>query len=159
MVSRERARQFDPDNAVDMLTASNETIQLQRVVNDDGTEVRLYCHSIGRDTKGDRDRGTLRDPVRDRSRQPRRWSEQATHTGKLSDIQQRIGRLKEKSRRIGQHYEITVTSDETGTKAGLPSARTKTPVEGSMLTHPGVYCLRSNETTWRRRSCGAPIPC
>src|ERR1700678_1525863 len=25
---------------------------------------------------------------------------------------------------------------------------TKTPVEGSKLTHPGVYCLRSNETAW-----------
>jgi len=48
VVSRERARQFDPDKAVDALTASNETTQLQRVMNDDGTEVRLYCHSTGR---------------------------------------------------------------------------------------------------------------
>ena len=83
VVSHERARQFDPDNAVDMLTASNETIQLQRVVNDDGTEVRLYCRFHRTRYQGDRDRGTLRDPVRDRSRQPRRWSEQATHTEKV----------------------------------------------------------------------------
>ena len=66
---------------------------------------------------------------------------------KLADIQQRIGRLKEKSSGIGQHYEITVTPDETGTKAAAITW-TRTPVEGSMLTHPGVYCLRSNETTW-----------
>jgi hypothetical protein len=65
----------------------------------------------------------------------------------LADIQQRIGRLKEKSRGIGQHYEITVTPDDTGTKAASITW-TKTPVDGSMLTHPGVYCLRSNETTW-----------
>ena len=37
--------------------------------------------------------------------------------------------------------------DATGTKAAAITW-TKTPVEGSMLTHPGVYCLRSNETTW-----------
>jgi hypothetical protein len=66
---------------------------------------------------------------------------------KLADIQQRIGRLKEKSHGIGQHYEITVTPDETGTKVASITW-TRAPVEGSMLTHPGVYCLGSNETTW-----------
>jgi hypothetical protein len=40
-----------------------------------------------------------------------------------------------------------VTPDETG-KAAASISWTKTPVEGSMLTHPGVYCLRGNETTW-----------
>src|SRR5471030_1229104 len=65
---------------------------------------------------------------------------------KLADIQQRIGRLKEKSRGIGQHYEVTVTPDETGTLA-TAITWTKAPVEGSKLTHPGVCCLRSNETT------------
>ena len=25
---------------------------------------------------------------------------------------------------------------------------TRTPVDGSMMTHPGVYCLRSNQTDW-----------
>ena len=51
VVSRERGRQFDPAQAIDTLTASNETIRLQRVLSDDGAEVRLYCHSDGRETK------------------------------------------------------------------------------------------------------------
>ncbi len=51
VVSRERSRQFDPDQAINTLTASNETIRLQRVMNGDSTEVRLYCHSSGRETK------------------------------------------------------------------------------------------------------------
>ena len=41
----------------------------------------------------------------------------------LAAIQQRIGRLKEKSRGIGQHYEITVTPDETGTKAATTARK------------------------------------
>jgi transposase len=147
VVSRERARQFDPDNAVDMLTASNETIQLQRVVNDDGTEVRLYCHSTGRDTKETAIAGRFVTRFETGLANLAAGLSKPRTLKKLSDIQQRIGRLKEKSRGIGQHYEITVTSDETGTKAASISW-TKTPVEGSMLTHPGVYCLRSNETTW-----------
>ena len=48
---------------------------------------------------------------------------------------------------VGQHYEIEVEADETGARAVTVRWRTK-PVTGTMLTHPGVYCLRSNETDW-----------
>ena len=147
VVSRERGRQFDPDQAVETLTASNETIRLQRVLSEDGAEVRLHCHSTGRETK--ETAITARFVTRFEAglatlaaglRKPRG---QKT----LAAIQQRIGRLKEKSRGIGQHYEIVVTPDAAGKNAAA-IAWTKTPVEGSMLTHPGVYCLRSSETTW-----------
>jgi hypothetical protein len=147
VVSRERARRFNPDQAVDTLTASNETIQLQRVLNEDGTEVRLYCHSTGRDTKETAIAGRFVTRFETGLANLAAGLSKPRGQKKLTDIQQRIGRLKEKSRGIGQHYEITVTPDETGTKAASITW-TKTPVNGSMLTHPGVYCLRSNETTW-----------
>jgi hypothetical protein len=35
VVSRERGRQFDPDKATSTLTASNETVRLQRVLSED----------------------------------------------------------------------------------------------------------------------------
>jgi transposase len=147
VVSRERARQFDPDQAVDTLTASNETIRLQRVLNDDGTEVRLYCHSAGRDTKETAITGRFVTRFEAGLAKLAAGLDKPRAQKTLANIQQRIGRLKEKNRGIGQHYEITVTPDETGMKAASITW-TKTPVDGSMLTHPGVYCLRSNETTW-----------
>ncbi len=61
-------------------------------------------------------------------------------------LQERIGRLKEKSR-VGQHYAITLTADESGQQA-LSLTWVKQPIEGTLLTHPGVYCLRTNETHW-----------
>jgi hypothetical protein len=147
VVSRERTRQFDPDQAVDTLTAAQEKISLQRVVNEDGTEVRLYCHSERRQTKETAlsDRFVKRFETGLAALAAGLSKPRAQKT--LAAIQQRIGRLKEKSRGIGQHYEITVTPDETGTKAAAITW-VKTPRIGSMLTHPGVYCLRSNETTW-----------
>jgi transposase len=147
VVSRERGRQFDPDQAVETLTASNETIRLQRVLSKDGAEVRLYCHSEGRETK--ETAITARFVTRFEAGLAALAAGLSKPRGqkKLSAIQQRIGRLKEKSRGIGQHYEIVVTPDATGKNAAA-IAWTKTPVEGSMLTHPGVYCLRSSETTW-----------
>ena len=147
VVSRERGRKFDPELAVNTLTASNETIRLQRVLSEDGTEVRLYCHSEGRETK--ETAISARFVTRFEAGLEKLAAGLARPRGqkKLADIQQRIGRLKEKSRGIGQHYDITVTPDEAG-KNATSITWSKNPVEGSMLTHPGVYCLRSNETTW-----------
>jgi hypothetical protein len=51
VVSREHTRHFDREQAIETLTASEETIRLQRVLNEDGEEVRLYCHSAGREAK------------------------------------------------------------------------------------------------------------
>ena len=147
VVSRERTRHFDPEQAIETLTASEETIRLQRVLSEDGEEVRLHCHSAGREAK--------ETAITDRF--VKRFEAALTRLAEglskprgqkqLATIQQRIGQLKNSSHGIGQHYEITVVADETGTKAaGI--TWTKNPVTGSMLTDPGAYCLRSNETTW-----------
>jgi transposase len=66
---------------------------------------------------------------------------------KIEKLSEKIGRLKAKSHGIGQHYTVTLTPDESGTKA-LSLTWEKTPIEGSQLTHPGVYCLRTNEISW-----------
>jgi Transposase DDE domain len=146
VVSRERTRQFDPDQAVQTLTASNETVRLQRVLSEDGAEVRLYCHSAGREAKETAITARFVTSFEAGLAKLAEGLGKPRGQKKLADIQQRIGRLKEKSRGIGQHYEVTVTPDETGTLA-TAITWTKAPVEGSKLTHPGVCCLRSNETT------------
>jgi hypothetical protein len=147
VVSRERVRHFDPEQATDVLTASAETVRLQRVVSEDGQEVRLYCHSEGREAKEraitDRfakrfEAGLTR--LAEGLTKPRGQKD-------LASIQQRIGELKKSSRGIAQHYEVTVVSDDTGSRA-TAITWTKAPVAGSMLTDPGVYCLRSSETSW-----------
>ncbi|MBU0501572.1 MAG: transposase [Gammaproteobacteria bacterium] len=66
---------------------------------------------------------------------------------RLDHIQERIGRLKAQSRGAGQHYHIEITPDESGTPAQAITWR-REPQAGSRLSHPGVYCLRSNETGW-----------
>ncbi|HEV2279988.1 MAG TPA: IS1634 family transposase [Acidobacteriaceae bacterium] len=146
-VSRERARQFDPAQATETLTASGETIRLQRVLSEDGTEVRLYCHSAGRETKETAIAARL--GQRFEAGLARLAAGLAKPRGQkdIARLHERIGRLNQQSRGASQHYEITLTADPTGTRA-VALTWQKTPVEGSMLTHPGVYCLRSGETGW-----------
>jgi hypothetical protein len=147
VVSRERTRRFDPEHAEQTLTASDEIVRMQRVLSEDGAEVRLYCLSEGRKAKETAICERFAAGFEAGLAKLAAVLDKPRGTKKLAEIQQRIGRLKEKSHGIGRHYEITVTPDETGTLAASITW-TKAPVDGSKLTHPGVCCLRSNETAW-----------
>ena len=60
---------------------------------------------------------------------------------------ERIGRLKERCRGIGQYYHIHLKFDEkTGKVTSLTWQQETKP--GTQLSKPGVYCLRTNELGW-----------
>lgn len=148
VVNRQQSRQFDETQTfVTTTTAKEEPIRIQREISADGTEARLYCHSLKRQEK----ENSMTKLFMERFEaglaklsaglgKPRCEK----NFGKLSE---RIGRLKEKGRGIARHYRIKLTPDETGKKA-LSLAWEKIPIDGTQLTHPGVYCLRTNELTW-----------
>jgi len=147
VVSRERKRQFDDKAAVSFETASDETIRCQKVLAQDEKEVRLYCYSEGREQKEQAitDRFSSRfeadlKALNEGLQRPR--TEKNPHK-----IHERIGRLKEKHHGIGQHYHIEVQTDESDEKATSLTWQ-KLVVAGSSANLPGVYCLRSNQTTW-----------
>jgi len=60
---------------------------------------------------------------------------------------QRLGRLQERSRGASQHYTVKLVTDATG-KTVTALTWEKSLVAGTMATHPGVHCLRSNELAW-----------
>ena len=147
VVSRERKRQFDEAAAVSLETASRQQIQVQKVLAEDASEVRLYCYSPARESK---EQAMLKKAM---ARFEQRLAE--LHAGlsrprthkKIEAIWKRIGRLKAKSSGAGQHYHIEVDADKEGNNATAIRWQQR-PVAGSKLTHPGVYCLRSNQTDW-----------
>ena len=147
VVSRERKRHFDPERAVSIQNASGETLQLEKVLSEDGKEVRLYCHSERRAKKEEaiNERFVQRfeqalDKIAAGLSKPRT-------TKRIDKLWERIGRLKEKSRGVGQYYDIELIPDAKGEKA-VELRYTRQPTPGSTMTHPGVYCLRSSETDW-----------
>ena len=66
---------------------------------------------------------------------------------RVEKVWERIGRLKATNQRVAQHYDIELDTDPSAERATAVRF-TRRPVEGSMMTHPGVYCLRSNQTDW-----------
>lgn len=151
VVSREKRRQFDADQAVAVTTASDQTVAIQRVLSEDGTEVRLYCHSEARQEK--EMAMTKRFTERFEGGLAKLAAGLVSPRGekRRDKILLRIGRLQQKSHGIGQHYRIEVIPDESGLKAVGITWETL-PVAGTQLTHPGVYCLRTNELDWDEKT-------
>ena len=147
VVSRERRRQFDASDALDLQTAGGERVAVQRVEDADAGEVRLYCYSEARAHK---EQG-----ISARFAQRFEAALQAMHEGlsrprttkRIDKLWERIGRLKEKSHGAGQHYHIEILTDAGGETAQAIRWERR-PVAGTMQTHPGVYCLRTNELSW-----------
>ena len=147
VVSRERQRQFDATAATSLTTASGEALAIQRVVDTDAEEVRLYCFS---ECRAGKEQG-----IAERFTQRFETDLQALHDGlarprttkTIDKLWERIGRLTAKSHGVGQHYRIEIIADASGTLAAAIRWE-RQPVARTLLTHPGVYCLRTHELTW-----------
>ncbi len=146
VVSRKRTRHFEAAHAIAIETASQETVQIQKVTSADGQEVHLHCYSTGRQAKEAAIARRLCARLETGLHKLAEGLNTPRGEKRPAKLQERIGRLKEKSR-VGQHYAITLTADESGQQA-LSLTWVKQPIEGTLLTHPGVYCLRTNETHW-----------
>ena len=172
-------REFDGDGAISIATAGGELVRLQKQVCADGKEVRLHCHSAGRERKetgmlerfAKRFEGALQ-KIADGLQTPRGEKN-------YDRLMLRIGRIKQKSSGASQHYTVNLVAEPdaepvaepavdtgNGPLAGKKSASKKAPpkkpaarkaialtwekvlVDGTMATHPGVYCLRSNALDW-----------
>ncbi len=147
VVSRERRRAFDAAAATIHDTRGGRTVHLQRAASRADGEVRLHCHSPERAEKEnailerfskrfEEALGTLSEGLA-RPRTVKR----------LDKVHERVGRLKARHGRVAQHYDIEVVADESGDRAAAVNW-TRRPAEGSMATHPGVYCLRTNVAGW-----------
>jgi transposase len=110
-------------------------------------EVRLYCYSEQREQKEQGINQRFCERFETGLQQIAESLTKPRAEKRLSKLHERIGRIKAKSRGVAQHYTIELLPDEAGEKA-VELRWSKQPRPGTQLTHPGVYCLRSNETGW-----------
>lgn len=147
VVSREKRRHFDDESAVSVTTRSGDTIRVQRVLSDDGREVRLYCLSDDRREKEEAINARLEKRFEEGLGKIAAALTKPRGIKRRDKVLQRIGRLEEKCRGIGQNYRIQTALNEAGDKV-VELSWEREPVDGGRLTHPGVYCLRTNELQW-----------
>lgn len=145
VVSRQRHREFDDEKSVVIKEVNGPDVKAQKTINPETGEVFLYCHSKAREEK---EKAMFEKPQKafeEKLESLHQGLSKKRTTKKYPLILQRIGRLKEKYRRVSAHYDIHVEEKE-GVATTIKWKITKTPA--SFATHPGVYCLRSDQTVW-----------
>ena len=123
VVSRERKRTFDLASAMTVTTATQQSVHLHKVLSEDGQEARLYCYSEAREQKEKAIAERLAKRFENALTTLSEGLSRPRTQKRIDKIWQRIGRLKEKSRGVAQHYDIDVTSSETALRhSPLPGA-------------------------------------
>ena len=147
VVRRGGARQFDDAKAVSIETAGGAKLRLHKQLSADGQEVQLYCHSEGRQAKETAMVERFTKGFEEGLQKITAGLTKPRGEKHYDKLLERIGRLKQKSHGASQHYNLTLSTDNKG-KIVTGLTWEKSLVPGTMATHPGVYCLRSNELGW-----------
>jgi len=145
VVSRERHQEFDPERAVLIREEGATRIRAQRVVDEASGEVRLYCHSIGREAK---ERG-IEQRFSTRLEADLKYLAEGLQIPRrvkgYDQVQTRIGRLRQRYSRVIRYYDIRLEKDEASGNAKSLCWSRVVPTEDTL---PGVYCLRTNQSDW-----------
>jgi transposase len=148
VVSRKRTHPpMDLDKA-EIITDRDDgepPIHVERILNETRDEVALYCHSSQREEKDRAIQTQAAQRYETALEQLNAGLSRKRTTKKYDKVLVRLGRLKQRYPRASQYYEIEVDHDEESGLATQIRWQRTTSIE---QTHPGVYCLRSNQTEW-----------
>jgi transposase len=147
VVSRERKRDIDMEKTSMIESAGGHQIHIQRQPGQHGGEVKLACWSEQRAMKDKSINTGFQEKYEQGLNEINEGLHKPRTTKKRDPINQRIGRLKEKYKRVSGHYRINLQTNET---TGLVTELTwdYQPQPASKQTHPGVYKLRTTLTGW-----------
>jgi transposase len=147
VVSRKRKRLFNEHEAVLIKDLPNQQVRVQRIGNEQTDEVELYCHSQAREEKERAMQSQFAKRFEAALQSLADGLPKKGATKQYDKVLERIGRLKEKYALAAQYYAITVTKDDVSGKANaIQWTRLNKP--HFRVSHPGVYCLRTNQTDW-----------
>ena len=147
VVSRERKRDIDMEQTSVIESASGHQIHLHRQSGAHAGEIKLACWSGQRAMKDQSINERFRTQFEQELTKISEGLQKPNCTKKRDAIHQRIGRLKEKCKRVPAHYQIDVQVDEASdTVTAL--IWDYQPQPASKQTHPGVYKLRTTLTDW-----------
>ena len=149
VVSRERTvkNPRDQDSAVMVRETEHSKVCVYSETDEETKETRLYCHS---ELKAKKEQS-----IRNRFHVRMEEALDKLHNGlskkgtvkKYSKILERIGRLREKNRRVSQDYRIEVIADDEK-KNAIRIEWQREPQSEQKDQHCGVYCLRTNIPNW-----------
>jgi transposase len=131
----------------EMVTVREDTRRMIRAALVQGAdEVTLYCHSTDKEIKEQGIKNRFERRFEEALEKVRDALSKKHGTKRYDKVLEKIGRLKERFRRVARRYEISVAKDD---KKNLATAirweRKEQP------DHCGLYCLRSNRLDFKEQ--------
>jgi len=141
VVSRKRTLTM-PENVEKIMVKDerHNLVEASLVENDETDEMELYCHSQAKEEKTNQMRSKASTRYETELQKLASGLTKKGCTKKYDNVIEKLGRLKERYKKVGQSYEVTVTRDEAHENAS--QLQWKKINEGE--TQAGVYCLRTN---------------
>jgi transposase len=124
-----------------MVTVREDKERLIRaalVKNQDAGEGELYCHSTAKEVKEEGIKNRFERRFEEALQKIRAGLTKKYGTKRYEKVLEKIGRLKERYRRVARRYEIAVTPDESNRVKAITWERKE------QNNQSGFYCLRSN---------------
>ena len=131
----------------EMVTVREDTRRLIRAAVVRGTdEVTLYCHSTDKEVKEEGIKNRFERRFEEALHKVQNALTKKHGTKRYDKVLEKIGRLKERFKRVARRYEISVVKDDKKSLAmAIQWARKEQPDQC------GVYCLRSNRRGFKER--------
>jgi len=129
------------DSVVVKETANNK-VQVSLLKNEETDELELYCHSQAKEEKTRQmmDKFSIR--YETELQKLADGLNKKGHAKKYEKVTEKLGRLKERYKKVGKLYDVTVKPDEKG-KNAIEIIWQKNGKE-TAGNKPGIYCLRTN---------------
>ncbi len=149
VVSRERAvkNPREQDHAVMVRETEHSQVCVYSEIDEETKETRLYCHSEQKAKKEQSIRNRFHVRMEEALNKLDAGLNKKGTVKKYSKILERIGRLREKNRRVSLDYRIEVIADDEK-KNAIRIQWQRQPQSEQKDQHCGVYCLRTNIPDW-----------
>jgi len=144
VVSRKQNLVMPKDkDAVIVKESKNNLVKASLIENKETEEFELYCHSQAKEakTKQMHDKSSIR--YETELQKIANGLNKKGGTKKYDKVLQKLGRLKEKYRKINKYYDVSIKADvENKFVIGITWVRNDESRCGNQL---GIYCLRTNK--------------
>ncbi|MBI5749677.1 MAG: IS1634 family transposase [Nitrospinae bacterium] len=140
VVSRKKTKDI-PDN-IEMITVKEDKhtiVKIGLVENKESDEIELYCHSTGKEKKEKDMKSFFTQRLEEELEKANQSLLKKSGTKRYDKVVERIGRLKERFKRIAYRYEITIKKDSKTNKVVSINYHLK-----EQDTRDGLYSLRTN---------------
>ena len=140
VVSRKRKKDIPANvNLVTVKKDDNTLVQAALVKNEDTDEIELYCHSKGKEKKEKGIKTLFQNRFEEELIKAQSALSKKNGIKRYEKVIERIGRLKERFKRVAHRYEVIIKKDPETNKAKAINWHLKETEENN-----GVYVLRTN---------------